>query len=178
MNDLLKPVLRNFVIIFFDDILVYSPTFYTHLHHLECVFKTMMIGQFFLNESKCLFTQRCLEYLGHIVSGNGVAPEPSKIQAMVDWPMPTTIKSLHGFLGLTGFYRKLIRVTLEGQLPLEQCNSTSIWLSQYTQFGLPLHPPVCHLPADQVWNKATCGTTPTPCYPYFYLARFIIGLHH
>ena len=158
MNDLLKPFLRNFVIIFFDDILVYSPTFYTHLHHLECVFKTMMIGQFFLNESKCLFTQRCLEYLGHIVSGNGVAPD--------------------GFLGLTGFYRKLSRVTLEGQLPLEQCNSTSIWLSQYTQFGLPLHPPVCHLPADQVWNKATCGTTPTPCYPYFYLARFIIGLHH
>ncbi|XP_014511566.1 uncharacterized protein LOC106770264 [Vigna radiata var. radiata] len=109
MNDLLKPFLRKFVIVFFDDILVYSKTFEAHLHHLECTFKALIEGHFFLKESKCVFAQQQLEYLGHIVSAIGVAADPSKIQAMVEWPTPCSIKSLRGFLGLTGFYRRFIK---------------------------------------------------------------------
>lgn len=109
MNELLKPFLRHFAAVFFDDILVYSSTFEDHVSHLTRVFQALLEGQFFLKSSKCLFAQRQLEYLGHIVSQKGVEPEPSKVQAMVDWPIPTTIKSLRGFLGLTGFYRKFIQ---------------------------------------------------------------------
>lgn len=73
------------------------------------MFDTLLKGKFFLKASKCLFAQRQLEYLGHIVSHQGVEPEPSKIRAMVEWPIPSTIKALRGFLGLTGFYRKFIQ---------------------------------------------------------------------
>ncbi|WVY97999.1 hypothetical protein V8G54_030150 [Vigna mungo] len=94
MNELLKPFMRKFVIIFFDDILVYSCSLEEHLHHLEQTFQQLMQGEFFLRGFKCLFAQQKLEYLGHVVSSEGVAPEHSKIQAMVDWPPPTTIKAL------------------------------------------------------------------------------------
>ncbi|WVZ02845.1 hypothetical protein V8G54_023651 [Vigna mungo] len=109
MNELLKPFLRKFLIVFFDDILVYSTTWDAHLNHLERTFQTLLQGQFFLKGSKCLLAQQQLEYLGHIVSAQGVAADPSKIQAMVQWPSPMSLKALHGFLGLTGFYRRFIK---------------------------------------------------------------------
>jgi hypothetical protein len=109
MNDLLRPFLRRFVAVFFDDILVYSVSIEDHAQHLEQVFSTLLSAQFYLKQSKCLFAQRQLEYLGHIISGQGVQVDPAKISAMVDWPVPTTTTSLRGFLGLTGFYRKFIR---------------------------------------------------------------------
>lgn len=109
MNELLKPFLRKFVAVFFDDILVYSSSFEQHITPLNCVFQTLLEGRFFLKGSKCLFGQRQLEYLGHIVSGKGVQPDPSKIKAMVEWPTPSCLKSLRGFLGLIGFYRRFIK---------------------------------------------------------------------
>ncbi|MCI13270.1 hypothetical protein A2U01_0034387, partial [Trifolium medium] len=62
-----------------------------------------------MKQSKCLLAQRKLEYLGHVVSVDGVCPDPSKIQAMLDWPPPKNLTALRGFLGLTGFYRKFIQ---------------------------------------------------------------------
>ncbi|WVZ23586.1 hypothetical protein V8G54_002130 [Vigna mungo] len=81
--------------------------FRTHHGHYE--YTQLVHGEFFLRGSKCLFAQQKLGYLGHVVSSEGVAPEHSKIQAMVDWPPPTTIKVLCGFLGLSGFYRRFIK---------------------------------------------------------------------
>jgi len=118
MNELLKPFLCKFDAVFFDDILVYSPSFATHLHHLQCVFETLIAAQSFLKASKCLFAQQQLEYLGNIVSHNNVAPDPSKIQAMVEWLVPTTVWSLRGFLVLTGLYRKFIQGYASIALPL------------------------------------------------------------
>lgn len=109
MNTLLTPFLRKFAAVFFDDILVYSRTLSLHLHHLELVFQTLRQGQYHLKKTKCLFAQKQVEYLGHIVSGKGVEPEPSKVEAMVKWPTPTSAKELRSFLGLTGFYRKFIK---------------------------------------------------------------------
>lgn len=83
MKELLKPFLHRFVIVFFDDILVYSPCFADHLHHLEEVFDCLTQNHFYLKESKCSFAQQRLEYLGHIVSGAGIKLDPEKIQAMV-----------------------------------------------------------------------------------------------
>ena len=79
MNELLKPFLRHFITVFFDDILVYSPSLKDHIHYLTQVFECLTQGHLFLKESKCLFAQQQLEYLGHIVSSAGIAPDPSKI---------------------------------------------------------------------------------------------------
>ncbi|GAU21767.1 hypothetical protein TSUD_328920 [Trifolium subterraneum] len=109
MNDVFRPLLRRTVIVFFDDILVYSDTEDSHVEHLACVFQLLAQNQFFLKPQKCAFAKHQIDYLGHLVSNGTVAPDPNKIRAIMDWPVPTTIKGLRGFLGLAGYYRKFFR---------------------------------------------------------------------
>jgi hypothetical protein len=109
MNSILSPCLRKFALVFMDDILVYSPTLLEHARHLSAVLTLLRDNNFFVKPSKCSFAQAELEYLGHLVSGNGVATDPRKTHAMQEWPRPTTATELRGFLGLTGYYRKFVR---------------------------------------------------------------------
>lgn len=109
MNSVLQPCLRRSVLVFMDDILVYSPSLETHMEHLREVLCLLRDAQLFVKLNKCSFACASLEYLGHIISGEGVATDPRKTQAMVDWPLPTTVTELRGFLGLTGYYRKFVR---------------------------------------------------------------------
>lgn len=109
MNELLKPFLYKLVVIFFDDILVYSPSLPSHFDHLEVVLDTLAKGEFYLRRSKCLFARNHLQNLGHIVFEKEVASNPEKIQAMVAWPRPSTTTELRGFLRLTGFYCRFIK---------------------------------------------------------------------
>lgn len=129
MNALLIPFLRKFTAVFFDDILVYSATLQDHLHHLECVFNSLSQAQYFLKRSKCLFGQRQLDYLGHVVSGEGVQPDPSKVQAILDWPKPSSPRDLRAFLSLTGFYRNFVKGYAAIATPLTQlfCKDTFRW---------------------------------------------------
>lgn len=126
MNDTLRPFLRKYVAVFFDDILVYSPNLDTHVSHLDSVLSTLSDKQFLLRQSKCLFAQSQLNYLGHIISAQGIAPDPEKISAMLAWPIPISPTALRGFLGLTGFYRKFIKGYAAiafplNKLPIEAC---------------------------------------------------------
>ncbi|CAM8876575.1 unnamed protein product [Rhodiola kirilowii] len=109
MNNIFKPLLRRCVLVFFDDILVYSATPEDHLRHLEEVLTTLTTHSFFAKPSKCDIARESLTYLGHIISRDGVAVDPEKIIAIQQWPLPRTIKQLRGFLGLTGYYRRFIR---------------------------------------------------------------------
>jgi hypothetical protein len=79
MNSTLAPGLRKFVVVFFDDILVYSRTFEEHLHHLTQVFQWLDKDQWKIKLSKCKFAQREISYLGHIISERGIATDPAKI---------------------------------------------------------------------------------------------------
>ena len=73
-----------------------------------------------MNEKKCSFKQLELEYLGHIITGNGVAANPKKVQDMVDWPIPAILKGLRAFLGLTSYYRRFIKGYSKIAWPLAQ----------------------------------------------------------
>lgn len=109
MNDIFRELLRKFLIVFFDDILVFSSSLDTYLDHLTQVFTILANHKFHLKPTKCSFCQSQIAYLGHIVSEGTVAPDPLKIQGVVDWPTPKSVKSLRGFLGLSGFYRKFVQ---------------------------------------------------------------------
>ncbi|TQD91944.1 hypothetical protein C1H46_022460 [Malus baccata] len=109
MNSIFRPYLRKFVLVFFDDILVYSPSLNTHLSHLETVFQILSTHSLKVKLNKCSFGQHQIDYLGHTISGHGVSVDTSKIEAIINWPRPVCIKSLRGFLGLTGYYRKFVK---------------------------------------------------------------------
>ena len=109
MNEVFRKYLRRFILVFFDDILVYSPSLEAHLIHLQTTLEILQQHQFFAKESKCSFGVSKVEYLGHIVSAEGVAVDPSKITAILEWPCPISVTALRGFLGLTGYYRKFVR---------------------------------------------------------------------
>lgn len=79
-----------------------------HEYHLDQVLAVLHQHHLFANEKKRSFGQDSIEYLGHIVSGDGVSADPAKVEAMVHWPIPTNLKELRGFLGLTSYYRKFV----------------------------------------------------------------------
>ncbi|XP_050902350.1 uncharacterized protein LOC127112789 [Lathyrus oleraceus] len=118
MNQLFQPLLRKCVLVFFDEILIYSPSWHAHLQHVETVFQILSQNVFYAKLSKCSFGLTEVEYLGHIVSGTGVSMDRTKVQAVLDWMIPTNLKQLRGFLGLTGYYRRFIKsyATIVGPL--------------------------------------------------------------
>ncbi|XP_038678483.1 uncharacterized protein LOC119979936 [Tripterygium wilfordii] len=109
MNKVFEPYLRRFILVFFDDILVYSKNMGEHVEHLKLALEVLKDHQLYAKFSKCSFAAPEVVYLGHVVTAEGVKADPKKLEAMLDWPRPTTVKGLRGFLGLTGYYRKFIK---------------------------------------------------------------------
>ncbi|XP_074327433.1 uncharacterized protein LOC141665350 [Apium graveolens] len=109
MNSVFKPLLRKSVLVFFDDILVYSKNLADHWVHLEEVFQLMISNQLYAKESKCSFAVYKIEYLGHFISVEGITTDSRKVQAVANWPVPKSLKQLRSFLGLSGYYRKFVK---------------------------------------------------------------------
>ncbi|PNX95310.1 hypothetical protein L195_g018500 [Trifolium pratense] len=109
MNDIFRPFLRKFVLVFFDDILIYSKDVQQHKEHLHQVLTVLQTNCFVANLAKCKFGCKNVDYLGHIISGEGVSVDPEKIRCILEWPEPKSVKGVRGFLGLTGYYRKFIK---------------------------------------------------------------------
>jgi hypothetical protein len=109
MNDVLRPFLRCFVLVFFDDILIYSSSSADHLRHLRAVFTILQQHRLFVKRSKCAFGERSIAYLGHVISEAGVAMDPAKLHAVSAWPQPRSAHAVRGFLGLAGYYRKFVQ---------------------------------------------------------------------
>lgn len=91
MNDIFRPFLRNFVLVFFDDILIYSKSEKEHIQHLEQALCKLKEHQLYANIKKCEFGQTSISYLGHMVSNEGVGVDKEKVPAMVDWPQPQRV---------------------------------------------------------------------------------------
>jgi hypothetical protein len=109
MNSIFKPFPRKFVLVFFDDILIYSKSWEDHVRHVDRVLQLLNEQHLYAKPSKCFFGVKEVEYLGHIVYHEGVEVDPNKIKSMMDWTIPKTLKNLRGFLGLTGYYHKFVR---------------------------------------------------------------------
>ena len=109
MNATLAPILRKCVLVFLDDILVYSATLEDHLSHLEAVLQLLDQDGWKVKPSKCSFAQRSIAYLGHVISEHGVAVDKQKVDAILSWPVPSSARAVRGFLGLAGYYRRFIR---------------------------------------------------------------------
>ncbi|GKD52787.1 putative mitochondrial protein, partial [Tanacetum coccineum] len=120
MNEVFKAFLRKFTLVFFDDILVYSQTTEDHVTHLQLVLETMRRHKLYAKLSKCVFGTTHVEYLGYVISKEGMSTKPNKVRAMQDWPILTTLKQLKGFLGLTGYYRRFIKGFASLSRPLTQ----------------------------------------------------------
>lgn len=136
MNRMLEPFLRKFILVFMDDILIYSQSLEEHIQHVQQVLQLLADNQFYIKASKCNFAKTELEYLGHLISKKGVATEPSKVAAVAQWPSPQNLKQLRGFLGLTGYYRRFIHQYGIMSRPLTQLlkkNNKFMWTSNEQQ---------------------------------------------
>ena len=109
MNDQFRSYLRRFVLVFSDDILVYSQTIEDHINHLKLVLDVLRKENIFLKKGKCVFRVKQIEYLGYLILELGVTIDPNKVIAVVAWPIPQNVKQLRGFLGLVGYYRRFIQ---------------------------------------------------------------------
>ncbi|XP_019198268.1 PREDICTED: uncharacterized protein LOC109192129 [Ipomoea nil] len=108
MNRVFRPYLDDFVIVFIDDILVYSRTNEQHEKHMRTVLQTLRAKQLYAKLSKCEFWKDNVAFWGHVVTKKGIMVDPAKIQAVKGWPIPTTVAEVRSFLGLVRYYRRFM----------------------------------------------------------------------
>ena len=108
MNLVFMPKLDKFMVMFIDDILIYSETTEEHEEHLRVVLSRLREHKLYAKFSKCEFWLKKVPFLGHILSKDGISVDPSKVQEVLDWKAPTSMHEVRSFLGLAGYYRRFI----------------------------------------------------------------------
>jgi hypothetical protein len=109
MNEILRAFIGKYVVVYFDDILVYNKSYEAHLEHLRAVFNVLRDARLFGNLEKCTFCTDRVSFLGYVVTSQGIEVDEAKIVAITSWPLPTTVTQVRSFLGLAGFYRRFVR---------------------------------------------------------------------
>eukprot|EP00253_Pinus_taeda_P011376 PITA_11376 len=108
MNNIFHPYLDRFVLIFIDDILIYSRTIEEHYEHLRVVLQTLREQQLYAKFGKCDFFKEEIQYLGHVIIKDGIAVDPEKIKAIMEWPVPKDVADVRSFMGLARYYRRFV----------------------------------------------------------------------
>ena len=138
---------QDYVIVFFDDLLIFSKSHEEHEQHLQSVFDLLRDHELYDNPDKSLFFQSEIEYLGHIVSSQGIRPDPKKVNTIQNWPKPQSVYEVRSFLGLSGFYRKFVKNFSRIALPLTLLTCKRTTFSAFdTLKHLLMHAPVLQLP--------------------------------
>ncbi|XP_072770759.1 DNA-binding protein RFX2 isoform X1 [Nerophis lumbriciformis] len=133
INDVMRDMLDRFVVVYLDDILVFSPTPELHIQHVRLVLQRLLENCLYVKAEKCVFHSKSVPFLGFIVERGQLRADPAKIQAVVDWPTPTSRKHLQRFLGFSNFYRRFIRNFSRVAEPLTRLTSTKLpflWTSE------------------------------------------------
>jgi hypothetical protein len=126
MNDVFRPLLDRCVVVFLDDILVFSKTHEEHEQHLRQVFDLLRKNKLYAKLSKCQFGSSEIEFLGHVIGADGIKPMQDKVTAIENWTAPTNVSEVRSFLGLTGYYRRFVRGYAAIALPLNQLTKNSV----------------------------------------------------
>ena len=121
MNQVLLPFLNKFIVVYFDDILVYNTNYDEHILHLRKLFQVLTETELYINSKKCTFFRREIAFLGFIIKQGSIGMEPKKVEDIHTWPTPTSIKEIQAFLGLASFYRRFIRNFSSLVAPLTDC---------------------------------------------------------
>jgi hypothetical protein len=108
MNKVFKEYLDRFVVVFIDDILIYSKSESDHEEHLRLVLQKLRDNQLYAKFSKCEFWIDEVSFLGHIISNGGILVDPAKVKEIMAWSIPTTVMEIQSFLGLEGYYQRFI----------------------------------------------------------------------
>ena len=121
MIEVLRPYIRHFLVVYFDDILIYSQSQEDHLDHVRIVCTTPRQESLYANLGKCKFLTDTVTFLGYVVSTRGVSMDPEKVKAILDWPKPKTLQEVRSFLGLATFYRRFIKGFSTITTPITGC---------------------------------------------------------
>lgn len=121
MHEVLKPFIGKGVVVYFDDILIYSAHELAHIDHLRLVLQTLCEHKLYLNLGKCVFWATELPFLGFILGKGGIVVNSSKVQAIRDWPTSRNVHDVWSFHGLATFYRRFIRGFSSLAAPLSNC---------------------------------------------------------
>ncbi|KAA0058942.1 pol protein [Cucumis melo var. makuwa] len=144
MNRVFKDFLDSFVIVFIDDILIYSKTEAEHEEHLRQVLETLRANRLYAKFSKCEFLLKKVSFLGHVMSSEGVSMDPTKIEAVTNWPRPSNVSEIRSFLGLAGYYRRFV----------EDFSRIASPLTQLTRKGTPfVWSPACESSFQELKQK-------------------------
>jgi hypothetical protein len=133
MHSIFKDYLDDFVVVYLDDILIYSKTQEDHCKHLRLVLEKLREHKLYGKLTKCSFARTSIDFLGHIVSDQGISVNPKKIQAIMGWPRPQNVSELRSFLGLCSYYRRFVpnfSGTAAGMYTLLKKDQTFTWGEQ------------------------------------------------
>ena len=108
MNQVFQGYIDKFVVVYLDDILVYSSNLREHCEHLRIVFQLLRKNQLYVKPEKCSFAQRSIKFLGHILEKGSIRMDEEKVKAIAEWKAPTNVSQLRSFLGLTNYYRRFV----------------------------------------------------------------------
>ena len=128
MNQALRPFIGRFVVIYFDDILIFSTTMDEHLSHLRNVLMALRKEKLFIARQKCEFGASEFLFLGYVVSASGLRVDPQKVEAVASWPTPTTISEVRSFHGLASFYWRFVYNFSAIMAPITDCMKSGLFL--------------------------------------------------
>jgi hypothetical protein len=118
MNEVFRDYIDNFILVYLDDVLIFSRSEEEHKYHVEMVLQRLRDEKLFVKLSKCEFSKSSVSFLGHIVGANGLQMEEKKVEAVVKWPRPTTKVEVQSFVGFANYYRRFIKVFSHMAAPL------------------------------------------------------------
>ena len=118
MNSIFVPYLRKFIVVYLDDILIFSRTEAEHRAHVRLALEVLQREKFFVAKAKSKFAQKEIQYLGHVVNAQGIRPDPKKVLAVQSWPVPKNVHDVRSFLGLCNYFRKFIHQYSSIAVPL------------------------------------------------------------
>jgi hypothetical protein len=154
MNEVLHAFIGKFVVVYFDDILIYSKSIDEHIDHLHVVFNVLRDVCLFGNLEKCTFCTDRVSFLGYVVTPQGIELDHAKVEAIHSWPIPKTLSQVRSFLGLAGFYCRFVKDFNTIAAPLNELTKKGVTFSSGTRqentFNMPkdklTHAPLLQLP--------------------------------